>query len=162
MRKRAFTLIEIMVVVALIGILATLGGVNYQKYVARSYQKEAGTNLRIAFAAGNAYIAEHGQGKPNFTQIGFKPQGKHRYTYFGRGEDQPGEAVFEGITATMAECGSIATADLPPPFNDEVAFGENPDIYFAVACANLDNDETLDAWVIYPDGLVQIFDDVVD
>jgi len=49
--RRAFTLLEIMVVVIIIGILATLGTVSYARISESTKEKEARANLELIYSA---------------------------------------------------------------------------------------------------------------
>ena len=54
--KKGFTLIELMIVVAIIGILAAIAIPNFLQFQAKSKQSEAKTNLGGIFTAEIAYL----------------------------------------------------------------------------------------------------------
>jgi prepilin-type N-terminal cleavage/methylation domain-containing protein len=58
MEKRAFSLLEVMITVIIIGILATLATVQYGTYKESAFDKEAQTNLRLIIAAQRIYRME--------------------------------------------------------------------------------------------------------
>ena len=61
MKKMAgFTLVELMVVVAIIGILAAIAIPNYQRYQSRSRQSEAKVALSSVYTAEPGFFAEVG------------------------------------------------------------------------------------------------------
>lgn len=63
-KKEGFTLIELMIVVAIIGILAAIAIPAFVNYVKRSKTSEAGSNLKAMFTGAAAYYAQehHAQG----------------------------------------------------------------------------------------------------
>lgn len=60
MNKKGFTLVEIMIVVAIIGLLAAIGIPSFQKARQSSMQKMAINNARIVNAAIDQYAIENG------------------------------------------------------------------------------------------------------
>ena len=69
-RKQAgLTLVEVMVVVAVIGILASFAVPGYQNYVKRAKVTEAVNLLVEAQLAMNSYHMKHGEFVPNYTNL---------------------------------------------------------------------------------------------
>ncbi len=59
MNKKGFTLVEIMIVVAIIGLLAAIGIPSFQKARANSVAKAKENNLRIVESAAEQYAMEN-------------------------------------------------------------------------------------------------------
>ena len=78
--KKGFTLIELMIVVAIIGILAAIAIPNFLKFQAKSKQSEAKTNLGAIYLGETAFYGEN-NGYGNFDQISWSPSGTTRYHY---------------------------------------------------------------------------------
>jgi type IV pilus assembly protein PilA len=95
---KGFTLIELMIVVAIIGILAAIAIPNFVKFQCRSKTSEAKGNLKALYVAEESYRAENdtyvdncdtGCGRNSTNQIGFSPKGnKIRYDYDVTGSSQ--------------------------------------------------------------------------
>jgi len=80
-QHKGFTLIELMIVVAIIGILAALAIPNFIRFQARSKQSEVKANLKSAFTAEKAYYQEHDEYSSCIRKIGFSPERGNRYRY---------------------------------------------------------------------------------
>ena len=78
-KQKGFSLVELMVVVAIIGILAAIAIPNYQKFQRRARQTEAKTMLASMYTVQTTFIAEYGLGTPNLLQMGFTPGGQVSY-----------------------------------------------------------------------------------
>ncbi|HEY1909113.1 MAG TPA: prepilin-type N-terminal cleavage/methylation domain-containing protein [Myxococcaceae bacterium] len=78
---KGFTLIELMIVVAIIGILAALAIPNFIKFQARSKQSEAKSNLKGLFTAERSYYQEHDTYTSCVRTMGFNPERANRYRY---------------------------------------------------------------------------------
>ena len=75
-----FSLVELMVVVAIIGVLATIAVPQLNKWVVKAKQAEAKSNLSGLFAAMKGFKTLHGVYHGNFNAIGFQPDGQLVYT----------------------------------------------------------------------------------
>ncbi len=80
-KNNGFSLVELMVVVAIIGILASIAVPNFQRFQARARQSEAKTNLGSYFQAARATHVEYGFYPGNFPATGWQPEGSLNYDY---------------------------------------------------------------------------------
>ena len=71
-REDGFSLIELMLVVAIIGLLASIAGPNYRKFVYKSHRTEAYAALRAISQQQAGYYTEYGVYADSFDEIGFQ------------------------------------------------------------------------------------------
>ena len=103
MRKAGFTLMELMVVVAIIFFLAAISVPQYFKYVVRVKQAEVAINLASLHTAMQTYYAEHGQypaalsgpDSADWNPAGYRGGGKQESFLYSYGFNIPGSQ--EGV-----------------------------------------------------------------
>jgi type IV pilus assembly protein PilA len=155
--KKGFTLIELMIVVAIIGILAAIAIPNFLRFQAKSKQSEAKTNLGGIFTAEISYYGEHNF-FGNFAQIAWSPTGTTRYSYLSGGYDTP------NVAAAAADLPSATdNAGFLPAYAFTTTASRTDNTFLIAAAGNVDNDGSIDEWTINHDrALVNVVDDVIN
>ena len=106
-----FTLIELMIVVAIIGVLAAIAIPLYNSHIVKSKQVEAATTLSTVYTNQVLYLSENGTYGASAADIGMDMNGKQLYSAI----------AFTNVTANT---------------------------YTATITADLDDDATVDEWVL--------------
>jgi len=91
---KGFSLVELMIVVAIIGVLAALAVPKFQSFQAKAKQSEAKSNLSHIYTLEQSFYGDQDKYSNLLTDIGFTLQGHIRY----------------GYTASLVGTGFLATA----------------------------------------------------
>lgn len=155
MKKNAFTIIELMIVVAIIGFLSMISIPSFKRFLAQAKRAEAYMNLHSIYAAQKAHWAEHGTYSTTLNGsggVGWQPEGykgggkqeKFYYTY-GFAQGSEGTSYFTGKLGTSSSHLSQSKA------------GEQE--FLAVAAGDIDGDGEPDILAVDQDNAIVILRD---
>lgn len=88
-----FTLIELMIVVAIIGILSAIAIPNFARYQSKSRQAEAKIALASVYGGEKAFFAEYSAYMQDLAAIGYVPEGFKRFYATGWATANTGSAT---------------------------------------------------------------------
>ena len=161
-RSKGFSLPEIMIVVAIIGLLAAFAVPSYQRYVLKAKQAEAKANLSSLYQAMQSFSLEYVNYTTRFDAIGFRPEGSLNYVVGFYADTRPPGAFLFPSTSTCIITRDVAGAGTPAcsypvtwtnagpalqagPFPAYAVAGANS--FVAAAIGNI-NGVTIDSWSI--------------
>jgi type IV pilus assembly protein PilA len=157
--KKGFTLIELMIVVAIIGILAAIAIPNFLKFQAKSKQSEAKSNLGAIFTGQTSYFGENNV-YSNFPNINWSPSGtpRYRYTLNGNGAvdgtwiigatDTPTTIAAGAWTANLNNVMVAGTTTAVAPVAPRVDNTTSPPVFTAGAYGMISSSAVSDCWSI--------------
>jgi len=137
-KEKGFTLIELMIVVAILGILAAIAIPNFMRFQAKSRQAEAKTNLGAIGTTAESFRAEFDTYiVAAIGDIGWAPQGTARYSYW---YDVAGtDTTFNSIAAVVGLCDRSTAPGTSAVTATAAAFS-------VAAKGEIDTDATCDEW----------------
>jgi prepilin-type N-terminal cleavage/methylation domain-containing protein len=112
MSEAGFTLVELMIVVAIIGILAAIAIPNFQKYQAKARQKEAQLQLSAIYTAELSNKGERATFTACLDQAGFRPEGDRRFYALGFTAATAGSGTCRFSNGTNGSCSDQNTVGI--------------------------------------------------
>ena len=146
--KNGFSLMELMIVVAIIAVLAMISVPTFTRYLAKAKRAEAYMNLRSLYGAEKAHWAEHGTYSTVCSGnggIGWRPEGTHNYTY-----GFPGAEGVNNFTGKL----NTASANLS-------AGNAGKDTFVAVAAGDIRGNGKPDIITIDQDNTITVVQDAL-
>jgi type IV pilus assembly protein PilA len=157
--RQGFTLIELMIVVAIIGILAAIAIPNFQRFQARSKQSEAKASLKAMFVSEKAFLQEKDRYSTLVGELGFSPERNNRYAYYLSADSALDDR--SGTIATTASTANGISVDIfkydyadydpatwPSSCGQTPIVVATPPSFIAGAAGDIDSDDTVDHWTI--------------
>ena len=142
--KKGFTLIELMIVVAIIGILAAIAIPNFLKFQAKAKQSEAKSNLGAVFTAETAYFGENNAYATTFANANWSPSGTTKYEYFLSATEVLGNPTGLTMPTGVAVTTNAFTAGATGNIDNETNTYDMWTIDDSKNLSNISNDVTLD------------------
>ena len=129
--QKGFTLIELMIVVAILGILAALATGSFLSYQAKAKQAEVKTNLGSIGELALTYKSEYDTYNTDWAGIGWDPREITRYRYWYNG---------------VAAAGTPSSVEVGVDYSDPGSSADDA-TFTAAAVGNIDSDNAADQWL---------------
>lgn len=164
-KSKGFTLIELMVVVAIIGILAAVAVPKFLSFLARSRKSEARTTLSGTYVTSESYFAEYewygGGGAATSTdslwRVGFAPAGAISVYTEATGGQETCQPSAGSCAAADADYDAHILGDATDDTATTHGFGYS-------MCGNIDSDAAIDQWYVSEAQRkpCNLYDDLID
>lgn len=154
LKKSGFSLIELMIVIAIIAVLSMIAVPNFMKYLAKAKRAEAYMQLSSIYAAQKTYWAEHGRYSTQLAGqggIGWSPEG---YSGGGSGEKFYYTYGFPGSEGTNYFTGKLGTSS---SYLNQAYANENG--FLALAVGDIDGDGQPDILAVDQNNNITILQD---
>ena len=122
LKSQGFTLVELLIVVAIIGVLASQGVPAYRRMIMKSRKGEAQIMLGNIATAESAFFSEYGSYGSHLARMGAVMEGI-QFVYAG------------GVNFVGNACNLSVAPNVFPPINTVDALGANPAYYQEIAAA---------------------------
>lgn len=144
--EKGFTLIELMIVVAILGILAAIAIPNFLRFQAKSKQSEAKTNLGAIGTTAEAWRSENDTYVISaIGDLGWAPQGTVRYSYWydvGGTDTAFPASSYSGGAADLSASGGCNRSNAPT----SSTVSADASTFSVAAKGEIDSDATCDEW----------------
>jgi len=134
--QAGFSLIELMIVVAIIGILTTIAVPNFNRFQAKARQSEAKSQLASIYAAEKSFYAEWNTYWGDFRDIGFEPVGRLNYHVGFAGSGQQPDNPFNPSQLGGAAIGTCFSTAVSNPQQCNFKFQPTPQLPANLVTAN--------------------------
>jgi type IV pilus assembly protein PilA len=155
-QKKGFTLIELMIVVAIIAFLSLIAAPSFLRYLAKAKRVEAYMNLNALYIAQKAYFTEYGTYSSQLSgpgSVGWQPEG-----YKGGGAQESFNYTY-GFPGTEGQ--HFYTGKLETKASNLAQGYANAQGFLAFAAADIDGDGTVDILTVDQDNTIRIVQDDV-
>ena len=148
---RGFSFIELMITIAILGVLASAAIPRFITYRMRAVQTEAKNNMSAIMRSEQSYLADHGSYTDNLCALAWTPDGAPRFLY-GFTTNTSGSGCNDSAVARAQGHGMYFTSGMIDAFGNPLVQARLPLAPVTTArviigaVANLDSDTTLDQW----------------
>ena len=172
LNPKGFSLVELLVVVAIIGIFISITEPMYSRYSAKAKQSEIKSNLAVLYMAESAFNAEWATYNSRFSVIGYAPTGTLRYQHGFSVDFNSLPSSYAGPTGAATDISTVGwCAQGVGPFVNECLVSTKPIApgaivgapvtkasYLAIATADISAGEApQDIWGIDQNGVITNF-----